>query len=105
MKLDYNGLPHHRLGGIPMTEREQREALFRERLPKFTDYEALKLINEHGQIVSVDGRHAALDLFIIAFASDKGTTVGPLSLNPIVARALCKLLIDDGHGPEYMHQT
>jgi hypothetical protein len=83
----------------------EREILFRERLPKFTDYDALKLIGEHGQIVSVDGRPAALDLFIVAFASDKGTTVGPLSLNPVVARALCKLLLDDGHGPEHTHQT
>jgi hypothetical protein len=88
-----------------MTEREEREALLRDRRPRFTDYEARKLIDEHGQIISVDGRHSALDLFIVAFASEKGTTVGPLSLNPIVARALCKLLVDDGHGPEPTHQT
>jgi hypothetical protein len=88
-----------------MTEHEKQEAIFRERIPKFTDFDALKLIGEHGKIVSVNGRHAALDLIIVAFASEKGTTVGPLSLNPTVSRALCKLLLDEGYGPKHMRQT
>jgi hypothetical protein len=75
-----------------------RDALFREKLFKFTDYQTVELIGEHGEIVSVAGRPAALDLFIVTFAPDKGTTIGPLSLNPIVARELCKLLTDHVHG-------
>jgi hypothetical protein len=82
-----------------------RERLFREKLPQFTDYQAVELIGQHGEIVSMAGRKAALDLFLLTFVSEKGTVNGPLSLNPVVARELCKLLLAHGYGPSQTHQT
>jgi hypothetical protein len=35
----------------------------------------------------------------VTLVSENGMTAGPLALNPVVARALCKLLIDNGYGP------
>jgi hypothetical protein len=46
-----------------------------------------------------------LDLFLLTFVSEKGTVNGPLSLNPVVARELCKLLLAHGYGPSQTHQT
>lgn len=78
----------------------QREVLFRTKKPQINPVEALQLIGEHGEIVSAGGREAALDLFLLVFVSEKDTKVGPLALNPVVARELCKLLLDNGYGPE-----
>jgi hypothetical protein len=82
-----------------------RERLFREKLPQFTDYQAVELIGQHGEIVSVAGREAALDVFLLTFVSEKDSIVGPLSLNPVVARELCRLLLAHGYGPSQAHQT
>jgi|GEM_PF-4428370 len=82
-----------------------RETLFQEKLPKFTDAQAAAFFGQYGEIVSVNGRPAGLDLFLVMFAAEK-LTCGPLSLNPIVARALCSLLIKHGYGPQpQRHQT
>jgi hypothetical protein len=83
----------------------QREILFRRKRPQIPPDEALRLVKEHGEIVSMGGREAPLDLFLVTFVSEKDTTVGPLALNPVVARELCKLLIDHGYGPERTNQN
>jgi hypothetical protein len=80
----------------------KREILFRTKRPQIPPDEALKLIQEHGEIVSMGGREAPEDLFLVTFVSEKDTTVGPLALNPVVARELCQLLIDRGYGPEHI---
>ena len=82
--------------GVHMTNRER---LFEEFKPQFSDYQALEFIQKYGEIVSVDGREAALDLFLVMFASEH-LTCGPISLNPVVARALCALLLEAGYGPQ-----
>lgn len=82
-----------------------RDTLFREKLPKFTDAEAADLFYKFGEIVSVEGRDGPLGSFLVSFASEKGLTAGPLALNSLVARALCKLLLDGGFGPEPPPQT
>jgi hypothetical protein len=77
-----------------------REILFREKLPIFTDTEAATLFYEYGEIVSVAGRDGPLPgTYLVSFASEKGLKAGPLVLNSVVARALCKLLLDGGFGP------
>jgi hypothetical protein len=83
----------------------EREVLFRTKRPQINPVEALELIGEHGEIVSMGGREAALGLFLVVFVSEKDTKVGPLALNPVVARELCKLLVDHGFGPERTDQT
>ena len=75
-----------------------RETLFQEHLPEFTDAQAAAFFSQCGEIVSVSGRSAGLDLFLVMFASEK-LSCGPLSLNPVVARTLCRLLIRNGYGP------
>jgi hypothetical protein len=91
--------PHH----MPVIrDREHlmdRKTLFEAKRPQFTEYEAHELWQKYGEIVSVDGRPAALDSFLVTFVSENDMTAGPLGLNPVVARALCKLLIDNGYGP------
>ena len=81
------------------------ETLFREKLPKFTDAQAAELCHQHGQIVSMDGREAPLDTFLVMFMSEKDLGVGPLVLDPLVARRLCKLLLDHGYGPSEEHKS
>jgi hypothetical protein len=91
-----------------MTEREELEALFQEKMPTINELDAInaqKIMGEHGQIVSVNGRRVALSHFMVTFVSDKGVKAGPLILNSLVARALCKLLLDDRRGPEDTRQT
>jgi hypothetical protein len=89
-------------GSKTMTE---REILFRTKRPQIDPAEALQMIREHGEIVSMGGREAAGDLFLLTFVSEKDTKAGPLALNPVVARELCKLLIDRGYGPTHTHQS
>ena len=76
-----------------------RDTLFKEKRPQFTDFQAHELWSQYGEIVSVDARPAALDAFLVTFVSENDMTAGLLALNPVVARALCKLLIDNGYGP------
>jgi len=79
---------------------DDREALFRAKLPEFTDAEAANLFKQYGHVVSVAGREGPLgDTFLVSFASEKGLTAGPLVLNSLVAKALCRLLIDNGFEP------
>jgi hypothetical protein len=73
--------------------------LFEEKLPKFTDTDAAVLFHEHGEIVSVAGRKGPLDFFLVKFVSKNGLFAGPLTLNPVVARALCAQLLAAGYGP------
>jgi|SRR5580704_12906473 hypothetical protein len=91
--------PHH----MPVIRDSEhlmdRKTLFEAKRPQFTDYEAHELWQKYGEIVSVDGRPAALDSFLVTFLSENDMTAGPLALNSVVARALCKLLIDNGYGP------
>jgi hypothetical protein len=83
----------------------EREVLFRKKRPQIDPTEAAQMIREHGEIVSMGGREAAGDLFLLTFVSEKDTEAGPLPLNPVVARELCKLLIDHGYGPTHTNQT
>lgn len=76
----------------------QRETWFQEKFPQFTENQAATFFRQHGEIVSVNARPGAPDLFLVAFASE-GQQYGPMALNPIVARALCGLLIQHGYGP------
>ncbi|HTQ14594.1 MAG TPA: hypothetical protein VMH86_12030 [Rhizomicrobium sp.] len=75
-----------------------RETLFQTRFPEFTEAQATKFFEQHGEMVSVNGRPGTPDLFLVALASEK-QAYGPLALNPLVARTLCKLLVDAGYGP------
>lgn len=77
---------------------DNREVLFRKNRPQINGYKAIELIEEHGEIVSMGPRPAGLDLFLLSFVSKNDTTVGPLALNPVVARELCRLLIHHGYG-------
>jgi hypothetical protein len=79
----------------------EREKLFRIKLPREIDPKrAIDLIREHGEIVSFGGRQAEDDLLLVTFVSEKDVIAGPLALNPVVARELCKFLIDLGYAPE-----
>jgi hypothetical protein len=76
------------------------EILFREKLPNFTDVEAATLFGKYGRIISIAGRVGPLgDTVLVKFASESGLTAGPLVLTSLVAKELCKLLIDEGFGP------
>ncbi|HUZ75938.1 MAG TPA: hypothetical protein VMU87_23370 [Stellaceae bacterium] len=78
-----------------------RKTLFEAKRPQFMDYQyqAQELWQKYGEIVSVDGRPTALDSFLLTFVSENDITARPLALNPVVARPLCKSLIDNGYGP------
>jgi hypothetical protein len=81
------------------------EILFWQKLPQLPLDTTLRLFEEHGDMVSMGGRPAALSHLLVAFVSRKGDLVGPLMLNSTVARELCKLLIENGHGPERESQA
>ncbi len=81
-----------------MTEDEK---LFKENLPKFTDTEAANLWGQFGRIISLAGRDGPLPgTYLVLFVSEEGVKAGPLVLNRVVSRALCKLLLDGGFGPD-----
>ncbi len=83
-----------------------RENLFREKFPTFTDVEAAKLFYEYGEIVSVANREGPLPgTYLVSFASEKGLKAGPLVLNSVVASALCKFLLDAGVKPKLPPST
>jgi len=74
-----------------------RERLFLERKPTFTEVQAAQFYEENGEAISVDGRRAALDLFLVSFAFET-SEIGPIPLNPLVARQLFFLLSQHGFG-------
>lgn len=76
----------------------ERETLFKENLPEFTDVQAEALYRRFGEVISVNGREGPIDSFLLMFVTEK-SDCGPLCLNPVVARELCKLLIANGYGP------
>ena len=47
-----------------------RERLFHERKPTFTEAQAHEFWSQNGEIVSVSGHRTALDLFIVKFACE-----------------------------------
>jgi hypothetical protein len=75
-----------------------REILFRRRRPQINGDEAARLLQEYGEMVSMGAREALGDKLFLAFVPEHGELVGPLTLNAVVARELCRLLNDFGYG-------
>jgi len=80
------------------------ETLFQQKRPQIPLDAALRIVEEYGDMVSMDGRIAAINHFLVAFVSKKGDLAGPLMLNAVVARELCRLLIANGYGPKTADQ-
>jgi hypothetical protein len=69
--------------------------------PPITEVTTLKAAKAYGigdEILSLNGKRAALDAFILLLSNDS-VTHGPYLLNSTCARALCDLLLDEGFGP------
>ena len=82
------------------TGMDQREILFQQRMPRQISPESVQdFISEHGEIVSFGAREGPIDCFTVVFVSKNGTPSLSMVLNPIVARRLCKRLVDLGYGP------
>lgn len=76
--------------------------LFQAKFPEFTEassVEAKEFWDANGQFVSVDGRGVALNGFAVQFAT-QFRKHGPFVMNETTARALCRLLIESGFGPD-----
>jgi hypothetical protein len=65
----------------------QRETDFQTFFPSFTDTEATVALGAESEIVSVCGRPVMPDIFVMKLAT-RGRHIGPIGLNPVVARAL-----------------
>jgi hypothetical protein len=69
-----------------------REQLFEEKLPIFTGEQAETFFRIHGgEVLSVWGRKGTPDYYVVSFATST-EQFGPISLNPVTAAALRKLL-------------
>jgi hypothetical protein len=84
----------------------QREILFRTKSPsEIAPKDVANLLREHGEVVSFAGREGPEDLLQLVFVSAKDTAVGPICLNPVVARELCKFLVGLGYASEHTPQA
>ena len=71
---------------------------FRPVLTEITDVEAMDFFTKNGEILSVNGKRAALDTFVLVLAAGP-EKFGPYPLNSATAKELCSLLIEHGFGP------
>ena len=55
--------------------------------------------NYGNEILSLNGKRAALSHFILMLATDSDT-FGPYIMNGVCARELCALLANEGFGPQ-----
>jgi hypothetical protein len=69
----------------------QRETDFQNFFPTFSPTEAVIALGVEGEIVSFCGRSGAPDIFVMKLAT-RGRAIGPIGLNPVVARALLAAL-------------
>lgn len=71
---------------------------FRPSLTEITDVQAVEFFSRHGEILSVNGRRAAISTFVLVLAAGP-EIFGPFPLNATAAKELCRILIDQGFGP------
>jgi hypothetical protein len=77
------------------------ESDFKKYRPNLTEVTVIKAADAYGrgdEILSLNGKGAAIDAFILLLATDSETH-GPYLLNSVCARELCGLLISEGFGP------
>lgn len=77
------------------------ESDFRQYRPNLTEVMLLQAAQGYGQggeIVSLNGRGAGIDHFILLLATDSELH-GPFLMTPVCARELCALLVAEGFGP------
>lgn len=65
----------------------QRETDFQMFFPTFSDSEATVAIGAESEIVSFCGRPITPDIYVMKLAT-RGRAIGPIVLNPFVARTL-----------------
>ena len=65
----------------------QRETDFQTYFPAFSETEATVALGVEGEIVSFCGRPGTPDMFVMKLAT-RGRAIGPIGLNPVVARVL-----------------
>jgi hypothetical protein len=71
---------------------------YRPRITEVTNVEAAQAYGRGDEILSLNGKRAALDAFILLLADDS-VTHGPYLMNSTCARQLCAILLDEGFGP------
>lgn len=71
---------------------------YRPKVTEVTSVEAAKSWGEGNEILSLNGKRAALDAFILLLSTD-AEVHGPYLMNSVCARELCTLLISEGFGP------
>lgn len=71
---------------------------YRPRVTEVTVVEAAQAYGRGDEILSLNGRRAALDAFILLLSNDLETH-GPYLMNSKCARELCGLLLAEGFGP------
>jgi hypothetical protein len=80
-----------------MTE-ESDFVKYRPRITEVTNVEAAQAYGRGDEILSLNGKRAALDAFILVLADDS-VTHGPYLMNSTCARQLCAILLHEGFGP------
>jgi hypothetical protein len=71
---------------------------YRPHLTEVTTIEAAQAYGRGDEILSLNGKIAALDSFILLLSNDT-ETFGPYLMNVVCARKLCALLLTEGFGP------
>ena len=78
------------------------ESDFKRYRPPITEVTIVQAAQAWGlgdDILSLNGKHTALDAFILLLATDSAI-LGPFLLKGVCARELCALLVAAGFGPQ-----
>jgi hypothetical protein len=96
--MDSHPFPPFAILGVTTQPRSEimpgiRETEFQAHCPVFTDQDAADFLSANGEIVSACAQSGMPDVFVVAFAT-RDQMIGPMCLNPVVAKALLPLLAD-----------